>query len=314
MTDFDYTLAYVFPGQGSQSVGMLSDLAAAYPVVGETFGEASEVLGYDLWKLTQEGPEDSLNQTDKTQPAMLAAGVAVWRVLNEKTDKRPAMLAGHSLGEYSALVCAGVLDFPAAVRLVESRGRRMQEAVPAGTGAMAAILGLSDDQVRDVCTRAADGEVVEPVNFNSPGQVVIAGNTGAVERAVKLAKEAGAKRALPLPVSVPSHCSLMQPAADAFADELAVVDFRTPTINVIHNVDVKPHKDVHEIRDVLARQLYNPVRWVETIEYMHAQGITQLVECGPGKVLAGLNRRIVKAMDAYPVFDTATLDTALEQI
>lgn len=314
MTDFDYTLAYVFPGQGSQSVGMLSELAAAYPQVGETFAEASGVLGYDLWQLVQNGPEAQLNQTDRTQPAMLAAGVAVWRVLAQATDRRPAMLAGHSLGEYSALVCAGVLEFPAAVKLVESRARFMQQAVPAGEGAMAAILGLDDEAVRTVCKEAAAGEVVEPVNFNAPGQVVIAGTAAAVERAVAKAKAAGAKRAVPLPVSVPSHCSLMQPAAEALAAELARADLRTPSINVIHNVDVRPHSDANEIRDLLARQLHNPVRWVETIRHMHDEGVTRLIECGPGKVLAGLNRRIAKDMTALPVYDPASLEAALEQI
>ncbi|MAT64586.1 MAG: [acyl-carrier-protein] S-malonyltransferase [Gammaproteobacteria bacterium] len=314
MTDFDYTLAYVFPGQGSQSVGMLAELAAAHPVVGETFAEASEVLGYDLWQLTQDGPAEQLNQTDRTQPAMLAAGVAVWRVLAQATDKRPALLAGHSLGEYSALVCAGVLEFPAAVKLVESRARFMQEAVPAGAGAMAAILGLDDDAVREVCRQAADGEVVEPVNFNAPGQVVIAGDAAAVERAVVQAKAAGAKRAVPLPVSVPSHCSLMQPAAEALSAELARADLRPPSIDVIHNVDVHSHSDANEIRELLARQLHNPVRWVETVRHMQAEGVTRLVECGPGKVLAGLNKRIVKDMTALPVYDPASLDAALEQI
>ncbi|RRQ20592.1 ACP S-malonyltransferase [Thiohalobacter thiocyanaticus] len=314
MTDFDYTLAYVFPGQGSQSVGMLGELAAVHPQVGETFAEASEVLGYDLWQLVQNGPEEQLNQTDRTQPAMLAAGVAVWRVLARATDRRPAMLAGHSLGEYSALVCAGVLEFPAAVKLVESRARFMQQAVPAGEGAMAAILGLDDEAVRAVCEEAAAGEVVEQVNFNAPGQVVIAGAAAAVERAVAQAKAAGAKRAVPLPVSVPSHCSLMQPAAEALAGELARADLRTPSINVIHNVDVRPHSDANEIRDLLARQLHNPVRWVETIRYMQAEGVTRLIECGPGKVLAGLNRRIAKDMTALPVYDPASLDAALEQI
>ncbi|HSH30426.1 MAG TPA: ACP S-malonyltransferase [Thiohalobacter sp.] len=314
MTDFDYTLAYVFPGQGSQSVGMLAGLAAAHPVVGETFAEASEVLGYDLWQLTRDGPEEQLNQTDKTQPAMLAAGVAVWRVLAQATDKRPAILAGHSLGEYSALVCAGALDFPAAVKLVESRARFMQEAVPTGAGAMAAILGLDDDAVRAVCQQAAEGEVVETVNFNAPGQVVIAGAAAAVERAVSQARAAGAKRALPLPVSVPSHCSLMQPAAEALTTELTRVDLRPPSIDVIHNVDVRAHSDANEIRERLARQLHSPVRWVETVQYMQNEGVTRLVECGPGKVLAGLNKRIAKEMTPLPVYDPASLEAALEQI
>ncbi|WJW74247.1 ACP S-malonyltransferase [Thiohalobacter sp. IOR34] len=305
-------LAIVFPGQGSQSVGMLAALAEAFPLVRHTFEEASDALGYDLWRLAQEGPAEALNQTDRTQPAMLAAGVAVWRVWQEQGGATPALMAGHSLGEYSALVCAGSLDFADAVKLVEERGRRMQEAVPAGSGAMAAILGLDDEQVRSLCEQAAEGEVVAPVNFNSPGQVVIAGQSSAVERAIGLAKSAGAKRAIPLPVSVPSHCSLMQPAAEAFAETLARTTLATPRIPVIHNADVAAYDDPARIRDALVRQLYNPVRWVETIQAMAGQGIDHLVEAGPGKVLVGLNKRIDKGMQALPVFDPDSLAAALQ--
>lgn len=312
------SLAFVFPGQGSQSVGMLAELAVAYPEVRQTFGRASEVLGYDLWDLTQSGPETELNQTHKTQPAMLAAGVAVWRVWRVRQGVMPAMMAGHSLGEYTALVCAGALDFKDAVRLVAERGRYMQEAVPAGEGAMAAILGLEDAQVIQVCADAAVApgaslvEVVAAVNFNSPGQVVVAGAAAAVARAVELAKQAGAKRALMLPVSVPSHCLLMKPAADRLAALLQTVALKTPEIPVINNADVAICVEADKIRDALVRQLYNPVRWVETIRAMANAGVKNLVECGPGKVLAGLNKRIERDMTALPVFDPATLDEALQ--
>jgi [acyl-carrier-protein] S-malonyltransferase len=311
MTETNSQLAMVFPGQGSQAIGMLSELGAGHPTVLETFREASEVLGYDLWALCQQGPAEELNQTDRTQPAMLAAGVAVWRAWCEQGGARPALMAGHSLGEYSALVCAGALDFTDAVALVAERGRRMQAAVPAGTGAMAAILGLDDAQVIELCRQAEQGQVVAAVNFNSPGQVVVAGNQAAVERAMALAKAAGAKRALPLPVSVPSHCSLMQPAAEAFAASLAGIEIRVPGIPVLHNVDVQAHHDPDAIRAALARQLYSPVRWVETIQAMGRQGIRRCLELGPGKVLAGLNKRIDKAIDTLPVYDSASLAAAL---
>ncbi len=304
------SLAFVFPGQGSQSVGMLADLAAAHPIVEQTFAEASEVLGYDLWKLVQEGPAEELNQTHITQPAMLSAGVAVWRVWNEQGGTQPAVMAGHSLGEYTALVCAGAIAFKDAVKLVAERGRFMQEAVPAGTGAMAAVLGLDDDKVRAVCAEAAQGEVVSAVNFNSPGQVVVAGAKAAVERAVELAKEAGAKRALLLPVSVPSHCELMRPAADQLAALLADTAIEVPQIPVINNVDVSVADSADAIRDALVRQLYSPVRWVETVQKMAADGVDSLIECGPGKVLVGLNKRIDKGMQAQAIFDVATLEAA----
>ena len=305
------SLGFIFPGQGSQAVGMLAELAKAFPSVEETFAEASAVLAYDLWHLVQQGPAEELNRTDRTQPAMLAAGVAVWRVWNEKGGATPALMAGHSLGEYTALVCAGALDFADAVRLVTERGRFMQEAVPAGEGAMAAILGLDDQAVRAICQDAAGGEVLAAVNFNSPGQVVIAGHAAAVERAIAAAKAAGAKRALPLPVSVPSHCPLMAPAAERLAKLLETVELRSPQIPVINNVDVVAEDDPQRIKEALVRQLYNPVRWVEVIQAMAARGVDTVVECGPGKVLAGLNRRIDRAMKALPVFDPATLETAL---
>lgn len=307
----DATLAIVFPGQGSQSVGMLSELAASFPLVNETFTQASDVLGYDLWTLIQDGPEDELNRTDRTQPAMLAAGVAVWRVWQQENGAIPRAMAGHSLGEYSALVCAGALDFAAAVSLVEERGRCMQSAVPAGVGAMAAILGLDDAAVADVCNRAAESEVVSPVNFNSPGQVVIAGNADAVQRAILLAREAGAKRALPLAVSVPSHCSLMQPAAEQFAARLAQTSISTPSIPVIQNVDAARHEQPDAIRENLEKQLYRPVQWVLSVQNMGGQGITRIIEAGPGKVLTGLCKRIDKSIAGAAVFDPASLAAAL---
>jgi [acyl-carrier-protein] S-malonyltransferase len=308
----DTTLAIVFPGQGSQSVGMLSELAANYPLVNETFTQASDVLGYDLWKLTSDGPKDELNRTDRTQPAMLAAGVAVWRVWRQENGALPGVMAGHSLGEYSALVCAGAMEFADAVSLVEERGRCMQSAVPAGVGAMAAILGLDDEAVADVCNRAAENEVVSPVNFNSPGQVVIAGNADAVQRAIGLAKEAGAKRALPLAVSVPSHCSLMQPAAEQFAEILAQTSISTPSIPVIQNVDAARHDQPDAIRENLEKQLYRPVQWVLSVRNMGEQGVTRIIEAGPGKVLAGLCKRIDKSIASAAVFDPASLTAALD--
>lgn len=311
MTD-NKQLALVFPGQGSQSVGMLQELAAAHSIVRDTFAEASEALGYDLWALVQDGPADDLNRTDRTQPAMLTAGVAVWRVWLDQGGDRPGVMAGHSLGEYTALVCAGALDFAPAVKLVAERGRFMQEAVPAGQGAMAAVLGLDDDTVRAACARAAGGEVVEAVNLNAPGQVVIAGGKAAVERAIEELKAAGAKRAVPLPVSVPSHCALMRPAADRLADYMAGIDFRLPQIPVLHNVDVQPAADIEGLRDRLVRQLYSPVRWVETVQAMAGEGVSRIIECGPGKVLMGLNKRIAKDVATAAVYDPATLEAALK--
>ena len=310
--NIDETLAIVFPGQGSQSPGMLSELAENESLIKETFAQASDVLGYDLWQLCQDGPEEELNRTDKTQPAMLAAGVAVWRAWQHAGGAAPGVMAGHSLGEYTALVCAGAIEFTDAVSLVEQRGRCMQSAVPAGVGAMAAILGLDDATVTDVCERAAAGEVVSPVNFNSPGQVVIAGNTDAVQRAMVLAKEAGAKRALPLAVSVPSHCSLMQPAAEQFAARLAQTVINTTSIAVLQNVDAKPHDQPDVIRDNLKKQLYCPVQWVASVQNLEARGVTRIVEAGPGKVLAGLCKRIDKSIANAAVYDPASLAAALD--
>ena len=308
------SLAFVFPGQGSQSPGMLVGLAADFSVVEDTFSQASDVLGYDLWKLVQEGPEDELNQTDKTQPALLAAGIAVWRVWEREHGPRPSVLAGHSLGEYTALVCANVFTFEDAISLVADRGRYMQESVSADEGAMAAILGLDDETVISDCARAAENEVVEAVNFNSPGQIVIAGNRKAVSRASDLAKQSGAKKVILLPVSVPSHCQLMRPAAERLRQRLSLVNFSIPDIPVIQNADVSDSSEPDVIRDGLVRQLYNPVRWVETINKMADRGVDDLIECGPGKVLTGLNKRINKKMKAMPVFDTTSLQNTLTQL
>ena len=306
--------AALFPGQGSQSVGMLAELMDSRPVVAETFAVAGEVLGLDLAGMVREGPEEALNRTENTQPAMLAAGVAVWRAFREAGGPMPSAMAGHSLGEFTALVCAGALDFANAVSLVAERGRLMQQAVPEGQGAMAAILGLDDEAVRALCSEAAQGQVVEAVNFNSPGQVVIAGEAEAVERAIELAGEAGAKRAVRLPVSVPSHCSLMQPAAERLRERLAEVEVRSPEVPVIHNVDVAAHQDPDEIRDLLARQLHNPVRWVETVQRLAADGNATMLELGPGKVLMGLIRRIDRKVTCIPVQDEAGLEKALNAV
>ncbi|PHM63704.1 ACP S-malonyltransferase [Xenorhabdus ishibashii] len=309
MSDF----AMVFPGQGSQSLGMLADLAAEFPLVERTFAEASAVLGYDLWALTQQGSAEELNKTWKTQPALLAASVAIWRVWQEKGGKAPSMMAGHSLGEYSALVCAGVLEFQQAIKLVELRGKLMQEAVPEGQGAMYAIIGLDNGTIAKACAESAQGQIVSPVNYNSPGQVVIAGEKEAVERAGAACKAAGAKRALPLSVSVPSHCALMKPAAEQLAAALQDVEFNQPQFPVVNNVDVKVEESADAIRDALVRQLYNPVRWTESVEYIAEQGIEQLVEIGPGKVLTGLTKRIVDTLSAVAVNDVSSLTVALNK-
>lgn len=305
------SLAFLFPGQGSQSVGMLAALGDAYPEVKASFATASDVLGYDLWALIQNGPKEELDRTDRTQPAMLTAGVAVWRAWRQRGGARPLYMAGHSLGEYTALVCAGALPFEQAVAAVAARGRYMQQAVPAGQGAMAAILGLDDADIIEACGQAAQGEVVAAVNFNSPGQVVIAGDAAAVARAMELAKQAGAKRAMTLPVSVPSHCSLMRPAAAHLAAYLETLDIKTPEIPVVNNVDVNRVGEPASIRDALVRQLVSPVRWVETIRALASHGVNTVIECGPGKVLAGLNKRIHQEMTAVAVFDPASLDEAL---
>jgi [acyl-carrier-protein] S-malonyltransferase len=289
--------AFMFPGQGSQSVGMMHALAQAHPVVRATFDEASEVVGFDLWQLVNEGPEAELNLTINTQPALLAADVATWRVWRESAAGSPAVMAGHSLGEYAALVCAGALDFAAAIRLVHHRGKYMQSAVPEGSGAMAAILGLEDAAVETACAAAARGQIVAAANYNSPGQVVIAGHAAAVERAIAAAKQAGARRAVLLPVSVPSHCELMRPAAHALARELGAVDLCTAAIPVIQNVDAEARTDPEGIRRSLVEQLCRPVQWVRCVRRMRALGIGRAIECGPGKVLAGLVKRIEPAIE-----------------
>ncbi|MCK5191064.1 MAG: ACP S-malonyltransferase [Methylococcales bacterium] len=314
MSEQNYNLAFVFPGQGSQSIGMLSDMAAAFPLVKDTFEQASDSLGFDLWKLVQEGPVEDLNQTHNTQPAMLAAGVAMWRVWCEQSKIRPGWVAGHSLGEYTALVCSDAISFDDGITLVAERGRLMQEAVPAGVGAMAAIIGLENHQVVKVCADSAENEVVSAVNFNAPGQVVIAGNVAAVERAMEAAKEAGAKRALKLPVSVPSHCALMESAAEKLNEKLKGIQIEIPKMTLIHNVDVAAHSASEVICNALKEQLFKPVRWIDGIRYMHDQGVTDFVECGPGKVLMGLNKRIVKGADHMTMYDPATLEKVLEQL
>jgi len=308
------TFAFVFAGQGSQSVGMLRELAAAQPVVGATFAEASQVLGYDLWELVREGPEDTLNATERTQPAMLAAGVATWRAWRERGGALPALVSGHSLGEFTALVCAEALGFTATIDLVRFRGQVMQEAVPAGHGAMAALLGLDDEAVLAVCREAARGEVVEAVNFNSPGQVVIAGHAAAVARAIEAAKTRGAKRAVTLPVSVPSHSSLMRAAGERLRERLAGIEVRRPSIPYVSAVDARPHEDPQDIREVLVRQLSSPVRWPQTLRTLAQGKVTAVIECSPGRVLTGLNRRIERRadLDFFALEDPASIDTALK--
>jgi [acyl-carrier-protein] S-malonyltransferase len=312
------SFAFVFPGQGSQSVGMLAQLAAAEPLVQDTFAEASDVLGYDLWKLCQGGPEEELGKTERTQPAMLAAGVATWRVWRKHGGGLPVAMAGHSLGEYSALVCSGALDFRTAVGLVQFRGQAMQAAVPAGQGAMAAILGLDDADVEAACREAAQGdnvgETVQAANFNSPGQIVIAGTAAAVDRAIEVAKSKGAKRAIKLPVSVPSHSPLMQPAAQRLAEKLQQVKFGPREVRDIYTVDVRKHGDEASIRKALVEQLVKPVRWTETIQAMLADGARVIVECGPKGVLTGLNRRIErnKEIAMLSIEDAESLQQALQ--
>lgn len=309
------SLAFVFPGQGSQSVGMLSELAASYAEVTRTFDEASAVLGYDLWRLVSSGPEERLNQTEQTQPAMLAAGVATWRVWRAADGAEPKLLAGHSLGEYSALVCAGSLDFSTAVGLVAARGRFMQEAVPVGQGAIAAILGLDDEVVQAACEAGAGqrpGEIAAAVNFNAPGQVVVAGHAGAVEATLASAQEMGARRTVRLPMSVPVHCELMRPATERLAALLAAAEVRVPRISVVNNADVTVREKPDDIRDALERQLYNPVRWVDTIHALKELGATSVMECGPGKVLTGLMKRIDRSMEAAALHDPESIAAALQ--
>ncbi len=306
MTQF----AFVFPGQGSQSRGMMTGYAD-FPVVRDTFAEASETLKQDLWALVTEGSDADLNTTVNTQPLMLTAGVAVHRAWQSQHGATPSLMAGHSLGEYTALVAAGALRFADALPLVRYRAQCMQQAVPEGVGGIAAILGLEDEIVRAVCVEASNGEVLEAVNFNSPGQVVIAGNRAAVERGMELAKAKGAKRAIMLPMSVPSHCSLLKGAAQQLRDYLANVQMQSPTTPVLHNADVASYRDGAAIKDALVRQLYSPVRWVETIQAFGAQGVTHNVECAPGKVLVGLNKRIDTNQQALAIHDSETLKQAL---
>jgi [acyl-carrier-protein] S-malonyltransferase len=308
--------AFVFPGQGSQSVGMLGELAAASPVITASFAEASAALGYDLWELVRAGPEESLNQTARTQPAMLAAGVATWRLWQERGGAAPQVLSGHSLGEFTALVCAGALEFGAAITLVRSRGEYMQAAVPQGSGAMAAILGLEDAEVEAACREAAQGAVVAAANYNAPGQVVIAGESAAVERAIAAAKARGAKRAVLLPVSVPAHSSLMLKAAEQLRERLAALNVRQPSIRFVSAVDATEHSDPAELRALLVRQLSSPVRWTDTLRALASPDVTEIIECGPGKVLTGLNRRIERreglgflSLDAPAALDAALAAT-----
>ncbi len=311
--------AVIFPGQGSQSVGMLADIREQFPEVKETFAEASEVLHYDLGRLILQGPGDKLDQTEYTQPALLAASYAIWRIIEAQNPLHPVLLAGHSLGEYTALVCAKALDFSMALKLVTARGQYMQEAVAEGEGAMAAIIGLEEHVLAEICEkvladpRALPNEVLSPANFNSIGQVVIAGHKAAVERALVLSKEQGAKIAVLIPVSVPSHCQLMQPAARRLATLLEDVNLAHPEIPIINNVDVKPYTHAASIKEGLVKQLYKPVRWVETIQYFIKEGVTDIVECGPGKILTGLIKRIDKNLTLKTTFDSANLKIILER-
>lgn len=290
---------FVFPGQGSQKLGMLAELAAQYPAVQATFTEASEAIGIDLWEICQHDPDNILDQTQITQPVLLTASVAIWRLWQANASSMPAILAGHSLGEYSALVCADVLDFADAARLVNKRGEYMQEAVPPGSGAMAAIVGLEDYQIHEICDQSAAGQVVSAANFNSPGQTVIAGDAEAVQRAMEACKAAGAKRALPLKVSVPSHCALMKPAADRLAAELEAIDFRPAAIPVVQNVNAEIAMEAASIKQNLLSQLYQPVLWVDSVRLIYQGGVKMVVECGPGKVLCGLIKRIESDLTCF---------------
>tara|TARA_R110000822_G_scaffold159476_19_gene299395 strand:- start:30098 stop:31033 length:936 start_codon:yes stop_codon:yes gene_type:complete len=307
-------LAFVFPGQGSQKIGMLAELSEQYSIVGETFTEASEVLGYDLWDLVQNGSQEEITLTERTQPLLLTASVAVWRVWLQEGGAQPSLMAGHSLGEWSALVCAGVVEFKDAVRLVRNRGAYMQEAVPAGEGAMAAIIGLDDELIKSICADACQGEEVAAVNFNSPGQVVIAGNAAAVDRAISGCKEAGAKRALPLPVSAPFHTNLMQPAAERLADEIMATEFSVPQTLVVHNVNAQTEDDPERIKQLMIKQICSPVLWVDCVNTLTANGIDTVVECGAGKVLSGLCKRIDRSLNTHATENTASLTASLSEI
>lgn len=308
------SIAFVFPGQGSQKVGMLADMAAAHPEIEQTFSEASEVLGYDLWSLVQNGPQEALNLTEKTQPMLLTASVALWRVWQGQNGQEPVMMAGHSLGEWSALVCSGVVEFKDAVKLVQLRGKFMQEAVPEGVGSMAAIIGLDDETILSVCQEASGDEVVAAVNFNSPGQVVLAGHVGAVERACLLSKEKGAKKAMPLAVSAPFHSSLLRPAADKLAEEIDKIPFNSPRYPIVHNVHAATETKPELIKGLMIEQIYHPVRWVECTQAIAAEGVTRLVECGPGKVLTGLAKRIDRSLVSATIETPDGLTAVLESI
>jgi [acyl-carrier-protein] S-malonyltransferase len=307
------SLAFVFPGQGSQKVGMLAEFADV-AIVRDTYAQASHVLGYDLWELSQNGPQEELNMTEVTQPLLLTASVALWRLWNDKGGAKPSLMAGHSLGEFSALVCADVIDFADAVDLVRKRGQFMQSAVPVGIGAMAAIIGLDDDQVDAACAAVADGECVNGVNYNSPGRVVIAGHASAVERAMAACKEAGAKRALPLPVSAPFHTDLMRPAGEELAKVVEQMVFSAPSIPVVHNVSVAPEQDPAVIKALVVEQIFSPVPWTQCVQYMASQGVTDTVECGAGKVLSGLNKRIEKSLNCFSTDTQASLNSAIEAL
>lgn len=306
----DKALAFVFPGQGSQKVGMLADIAAQNTIVQATFAEASEALGYDMWELVQHGEQAQLNLTEKTQPLLLTASVALWRVWQDRGGVQPAMLAGHSLGEFSALVCAGSLQFTDAVKLVRDRGQFMQTAVPVGEGAMAAVLGLEDEKIIDICRQSG----AEAVNFNSPGQVVIAGKVAAVEQAIELLKEAGAKRAMPLPVSAPFHTSLMKPAGERLAESVAALKVSAPVIPVVHNVHAQTEADPDKIKQLLVQQIYSPVQWTRCIQTMVEAGIESTLECGPGKVLSGLSKRIDRSLSSFNIEEPAGLEKALADL
>lgn len=303
-------IAFIFPGQGSQALGMLAELAEHYPLIQETFAQASQALNFDLWELCQKGPATALNQTENTQPALLAASVALWRLWQQQRGLKPLYMAGHSLGEYSALVCAGALDFLTAVRLVAERGRLMQAAVPMGKGAMAAIVGLENSKLIALCDSLAEGQVLSPANYNAIGQTVVAGDSAAVDRLVAHAKQAGAKLAKLIPVSVPSHCALMKPAAEHLSETLKTVHISAPQIPVVNNVDVVIEHDAIAIKKALVKQLYSPVRWVEIIQWMEQQKLDEFIECGPGKVLSGLNKRIT-SIPCLSIHDPEILQNAL---
>jgi [acyl-carrier-protein] S-malonyltransferase len=304
-------LAFVFPGQGSQKIGMLAELAEQNPIIEKTFNEASEVLGYDMWQLIQQGAQEDINLTQRTQPILLTCSVAIWRLWNQKQGPLPSQMAGHSLGEWSALVCANVIDFADGLKIVEARGKFMQQAVPVGQGAMAAIIGLDDQAILEACTEASALGVVDAVNFNAPGQVVIAGSNEAVERAIEICKDAGAKRALPLPVSAPFHTSLMKPAADNLADMVKAVTFRSPEVPIMHNVHAQNEQDPQAIKALMLEQIYSPVKWVDCVKQLKQSGVSTLVECGPGKVLSGLAKRIDRELTAVATESAADFDAAL---